>query len=147
MNEITFTAHSPAVASINYPEYKVQFTIANSDVNVQEYLTVFNNFLKALGFSDYTILKGELQMATDKNYNDSKMVDQILESEGLIDSFDHTQEILDLEQKHKEELDRYEAEIIQLKAELSRLKDPDNPQYTDEELVAMHTKSPDKLWD
>jgi predicted protein tyrosine phosphatase len=67
--------------------------------------------------------------------------------EGLMDSFDHTQEILDLEQNHKEELDRYEAEIIKLKAELSRLKDPDNPQYTDEELVAMHTKSPDKLWD
>jgi len=147
MNEITFTAHSPAVECINYPEYKVQFTIENSDVNVREYLTVFNNFLKAIGFSDYTILKGELQMATDKECNDSKMVDQILESEGLIDSFDHTQEILDLEQKHKKELDRYEAEIIQLKAELSRLKDPDNSQYTDEELVAMYTKSPDKLWD
>lgn len=147
MNEITFTAHSPAVESINYPKYKVQFTIANSDVNVREYLTVFNNFLKALGFSDYTILKGELRMATDKECNDSKLVDQILESEGLMDSFDHTQEILDLEQKHKEELDRYEAEIIKLKAELSRLKDPDNPQYTDEELVTMHTTSPDKLWD
>ena len=138
MNEITFTAHSPAVESINYPEYKVQFTIANADINVREYLTVFNNFLKAIGFSDYTILKGELEMAIDKNCNDSKMVDEILEMEGLVDSFDHTQEILDLEQKHKEELDRYEAEIIKLKAELSRLKDPDNPHYTDEELVAMN---------
>lgn len=147
MNEITFTAHSPTVECANYPEYKVQFTIANGDVNIREYLTVFNNFLKALGFSDYTILKGELKAATDKNCNDSKMVDEILELEGLVDSFDHTQEILDLEQKHKEELDRYEAEIIKLKAELSRLRDPDNPQYTDEELVAMHTKSPDKLWD
>jgi predicted protein tyrosine phosphatase len=147
MNEIIFLADSPGVESANYPEYKVQFTIKNGDVNIREYLTVFNNFLKALGFSEYTILKGELQMATDKNYNDSKMVDDILEMEGLVDSFDHTQEILDLEQKHKEELDRYEAEIIKLKAELSRLKDPDNPQYTDEELVAMHTKSPDKLWD
>ena len=144
MNEITFTAHSPAAECANYPEYKVQFTIANGDVNIREYLTVFNNFLKALGFSDYTILKGELKTATDKNCNDSKMVDEILEMEGLVDSFDHTQEILDLEQKHKEELDRYEAEIIKLKAELSRLKDLDNPQYTDEELVAMHT---DKLWD
>jgi hypothetical protein len=147
MNEIIFLADSPGVESANYPEYKVQFTIKNGDVNIREYLTVFNNFLKALGFSEYTILKGELQMATDKNYNDSKMIDEILEMEGLVDSFDHTQEILDLEQKHKEELDRYEAEIIKLKAELSRLKDPDNPQYTDEELVAMHTKSPDKLWD
>jgi predicted protein tyrosine phosphatase len=147
MNEVIFSAHSPSVKSINYPEYKVQFTIANSDVNVREYLTVFNNFLKALGFSDRTILKGELQMATDRECNDSKMVDEILETEGLVDFFDHTQEILDLEQKHKEELDRYEAEIIKLKAELSRLKDPDNPHYTDEELVAMHTKSADKLWD
>jgi predicted protein tyrosine phosphatase len=147
MNEIIFSAHSPAVESIKYPEYKVQFTIANGDVNIREYLTVFNNFLKALGFSDRTILKGELQMATDKECNDSKMVDEILEMEGLVDSFDHTQEILDLEQRHKKELDKYEAEIIQLKAELSRLKDPDNPQYTDEELIAMHTKSPDKLWD
>lgn len=143
MNEITFTAHSPAVESINYPEYKVQFTIANADVNVQEYLTVFNNFLKAIGFSDRSILKGELKMAIDKNYNGSEIVDEILEMEGLMDSFDHTQEILDLEQKHKEELDRYEAEIIKLKAELSRLKDPDNPHYTDEEPVAMSYE----LWD
>jgi hypothetical protein len=147
MNEVFFSAHSPSVESINYPEYKVEFKIENGDVNVRNYFTVFNNFLKALGFSDYTILKGELQAATDKECNDSKMVDEILEREGFIDSFDHTQEILDLEQKHKEELDRYEAEIIQLKAELSRLRDPLNPQYTDEELIAMHTKSPDKLWD
>lgn len=147
MNEIIFLANSPAVESANYPEYKVEFKIKNGDVNILEYLTVFNNFLKSLGFSDRTILKGELQMATDKNCNDSKMIDEILETEGLVDSFDHTQEILDLEQKHKKELDRYEAEIIRLKAKISRLEDPDNPQYTDEELVAMYTKSPDKLWD
>lgn len=147
MNEIIFLANSPAVESANYPEYKVEFKIKNGDVNILEYLTIFNKFLKSLGFSDRTILKAELRMATDKNCNDSKMIDEILETEGLVDSFDHTQEILDLEQKHKKELDRYEAEIIRLKAKISRLEDPDNPQYTDEELVAMYTKSPDKLWD
>lgn len=147
MNEIIFLANSPAVESANYPEYKVEFKIKNGNVNILEYLTIFNKFLKSLGFSDRTILKGELQMATDKNCNDSKMIDEILETEGLVDSFDHTQEILDLEQKHKKELDRYEAEIIRLKAKISRLEDPDNPQYTDEELVAMYMKSPDKLWD
>ena len=124
--------------------------MGGSDVGIDDmflFATFFNNFLKSLGFSDRTILKAELRMATDKNCNDSKMIDEILETEGLVDSFDHTQEILDLEQKHKEELDQYEAEIIRLKAKISRLEDPDNPQYTDEELVAMYTKSPDKLWD
>lgn len=135
MDEIIFSAHSPKVKSANYPGYRVEFKIENTDLNIREYLVVFNNFLKSLGFDDYTIIKGELQTAIDMDYNDPKVVDKILESEGLVDAF----KIFDIEQKHKEELDKCKVEIIKLKADISRLRDPDNPQYTDEELNAMES--------
>lgn len=133
MDEIIFSAHSPKVESANYPGYKVEFKIEKTDLNIREYLVVFNNFLKSLGFNDYTIINGELQTAIDMDHNDPKVVDEILESVGLVDS----SKIFDIEQKHKEELDKYKAEIIKLKADISRLRNPSNLQYTDEELNAM----------
>lgn len=116
MDEIIFSAHSPKVESANYPGYKVEFKTENTDLNIRECLVVFNNFLKS-----------------DMDHNDPKVVTEILESVGLVDSF----KIFDIEQKHKEELDKYKAEIIKLKADISRLRNPSNPQYTDEELNAM----------
>lgn len=133
MDEIIFSAHSPKVESANYPGYKVEFKTENTDLNIRECLVVFNNFLKSLGFNEHTIIEGELQTAIDMDHNDPKVVTEILESVGLVDSF----KIFDIEQKHKEELDKYKVEIIKLKADISRLKNPSNPQYTDEELNAM----------
>jgi hypothetical protein len=39
-----------------------------------------------------------------------------------------------------------EAEILDLKAKLSRLENPDNPNYTDEEIEAMSAEESYKLW-
>jgi hypothetical protein len=55
-------------------------------------------------------------------------------------------ELFDMDEGQKQEIDRLQQQIIDLKAELSRLKNPETPQYTDEELEAMSWRG-NKLWD
>ena len=47
----------------------------------------------------------------------------------------------DLVMKEDHEVCKLEAEIRDLKAKLSRLEQPDNPNYTDEEMEAMSNET------
>lgn len=146
MSEIIFSASLPAVDTLNSPNHTVEFKITNEYPTAREYVHVFNSFLKAIGFCDYSIFKAELDTSLNVDLNGKKLVESLMQESGIMETSDHMQELFGVEEAQKREIDRLQKEIIDLKAELSRFKEPENPQYTEEELEAMSWKG-NKLWD
>ena len=112
------------------------------DLNVYQYYQLFNGFLRAVGFSEYSIADGALRVAFSDE-NDSNQTKKLMEEYELQDKQLYSTEDYDNLQETREQL---ESEITDLKAQLSRALNPDNPQYTDEEMdsLSMFVESPKK---
>ncbi len=138
MSEIIFSAKLPRNTDYSgISNCTIEFKITNEYVSASEYVQVFNSFLRAIGLSEYSIMKAELDAALDFETNGSELVDKLMARSEIMEISDHICELTDVEEKQKIQIDRLQSQIISLKAKLSRLEEPDNPQYTDEEMDAM----------
>jgi hypothetical protein len=146
MNEVIFSARLPAASFLNSPNHTIEFKITNEYPSAKEYLHVFNSFLRSLGLAEYSIMKAELDAALDIEVYGEELVNSLMQESEIMETSDHMIELFDVEEKQKREINRLQQQIIDLKAELSRLKNPENPQYTDEEMNAMCSGA-EKLWD
>ncbi len=107
------------------PEEHCTIEFPADDVNTTQIFGAFRKFLLAIGHNDVSISRGALSLVFDEAHSPAEM-QKIAEEFDLIMIEDHRDKVIELED-----------EILNLKAKLSRLEQPDNTRYTDEELNAM----------
>jgi hypothetical protein len=113
-NQVSFNYSYSGADSFDFPPQEINITIPTIDLSIKEYYKTFKSFLLAIGFSEESILSSALDMVLD---NDNSK--DIMEKVGVMDIQEHYKEVLFL------------------KAKISRLENPNNPQYTEEEISAM----------
>lgn len=107
------------------PEEHYTFEIPAHDLNTTQLFRFFGTVALTMGHNDVGIMKGACALA----FNDMRSVEDMRK---VAEEYD-----LKLAEDYSKELRKLEDEIYDLKAKLSRLEQPDNPQYTDEEMDAM----------
>lgn len=119
VNEITLNYISSGVPAYGYPPQEISIKIPTTDITITEYYTAFKAFLRAVGFSEKLVLEAALKTAIEDEANDENLMKAIMSDFGIIDRETHNKI------------------ICSLQAKISRIENPDNPQYTDEEMNAM----------
>lgn len=113
----------------NYPgmidDQTITMEVPSTEMNVHQYFNLFNSFLRALGFDEMNIMQGAAGLA----FSDMRREEDMRK---IADEYD-----LLLQEQHDEVVSELQQEILSLKAKLSRFENPDNPNYTDEEMDAM----------
>ena len=107
------------------PEEHYTFEVPAQDLNATQLFTLFSNFARAIGHTEMSIMKGACAAA----FNDMRSQEDMKKT---ADEFD-----LVMSEEHIKKMCELETEVRDLKAKLSRLEQPDNPQYTDAEMDAM----------
>ena len=107
------------------PEEHITMEVPAEDLNTTQLFKFFSNFMRAIGHNEIGIMKGACYAAFN-DMQDEENMRKIAEEFDLKLSEDHMDIVMDLQK-----------EILDLKAKLSRLEQPENPQYTDEEMDAM----------
>jgi hypothetical protein len=107
------------------PEEHITMSVPAQDLNTTQLFTLFTNFARAIGHNEVGIMQGACLVA----FNDMRSVEDMRK---VAEEYD-----LKLSEDYRDEVCKLEAEVRDLKAKLSRLEQPDNPQYTDEEIDAM----------
>ena len=106
------------------PEEKITMEVPAEDLNIHQAFRFYSNFLRAIGHLDISIMRGACALA----FND-------MQSEEDMRKVAQEYDLLLVEDNEVETL---RAEILNLKAQLSRALNPNAPQYTDEELDALN---------
>ena len=96
------------------------------DLNIHQHYELFRSFLRAVGFAEYSIMDGAARLAFNDG-NDEAQMNKVMEEYDLQDK----------QAYDDDDCRAMEAEIRDLKAKLSRALDPENPNYTDEEIEAL----------
>ena len=107
------------------PEEHITMEIPAEDLSTIQLFKFFSNFLRAIGHNDMGIMKGACATAFNESQNEEDM-------RKVADEFE-----LKMAEDYAKEFRKLEDEIYDLKAKLSRCQQPDNPNYTDEEIEAM----------
>ncbi len=107
------------------PEEHYTFEIPVEDINSIQLFRFFGTIARTMGHNEIGIMKGACSLA----FNDMRSEDDMRK---IAEEFE-----LMMSEDYAKELRRLEDEIYDLKAKLSRLENPENPQYTDEEMDAM----------
>ena len=107
------------------PEEHYTFEIPCEDINAIQLFRFFGNIVRTMGHCEQGIMKGACSLA----FNDMRSVEDMRK---VADEFD-----LKMSEDYSKEFREMQDEIYDLKAKLSRCEQPDNPQYTDEEMSAM----------
>jgi len=110
------------------PEEHITMAVPAQDLNTTKLFTLFTNFARAIGHTEVSIMKGACSVA----FNDMRSVEDMRK---VAEEYD-----LKLAEDYRDEVCKLEAEVRDLKAKLSRLEQPDNSQYTDEEMDAMNAE-------
>ena len=108
------------------PEEKITMEVPAEDLNIHQAFKFYSNFLRAIGHLDISIMRGACALA----FNDLCSLDDMKK---VAQEYD----LLLIEDNDVTEAESLRAEILNLKAQLSRALNPDAPQYTDEEMSAM----------
>jgi hypothetical protein len=116
------------------PEEHITMEIPAHDLTTTQLFKFFSNFLLAIGHSDVGIMKGACSLAFNEMRSEGDM-------RKTAEEFD-----LKLAEDYAKEFRKLEDEIYDLKAKLSRLQQPDNPNYTEEEMAAMTAEEYHKEW-
>ncbi len=114
------------------PEEHFTYEFPVEDATSYQIFKAFRNFMLAIGHSDEGVAKGAAFVA----FNDSRSYEDMKKTADefdLILSEDHSKKVIELENQ----IYVQENEIRDLKAKLSRLENPDAPDYTEEEIEAM----------
>lgn len=110
------------------PEENITITFPSHELGTVQLFKLFRKFMLAIGHHQPGIDDGALSLVFSEE-RQPEDVRKIAEEYDLIMSEDHYQK-----------LEALEKEIIKLKAKLSRFEQPDNPNYTDDEMEAMSIK-------
>jgi hypothetical protein len=107
------------------PEEHITMSVPAQDLNTTQLFTLFTNFSRAIGHTEVGIMKGACSVA----FNDMRSQEDMRK---VAEEYD-----LKLIEDYRDEVCKLEAKVLNLKAKLSRLEQPDNSQYTDDEMEAM----------
>ena len=107
------------------PEEHIAMEVPAQNLNATQLFTLFTNFARAIGHTEVSIMKGACSVA----FNDMRSEEDMRK---VADEFD-----LKMSEDYCKEFRKLQDEIYDLKAKLSRLENPDNPNYTTEEMDAM----------
>ena len=107
------------------PEEHYTFEIPVNEINTIQLFRFFGTVARTMGHNEVGIMKG----ATSLAFNDMRSEEDMRR---IADEYD-----LKMAEDYAKELRKLEDEIYDLKAKLSRYQQPDNPNYTDEEMDAM----------
>ena len=107
------------------PEENITFEVPAQDLNSIQLFNLFGKFMLSMGHNHQGIDKGALSLV----FNDMRSNEDMKKT---ADEYD-----LVMIEDHNKKVYKLEAEIRDLKAKLSGTLNPDNPQYTDEEMDAM----------
>jgi hypothetical protein len=108
------------------PEEKITMEVPAENLNIHQAFKFYSNFLRAIGHLDISIMRGACALA----FND-------MQSEEDMKKVAQEYDLILIEDNDVTEAESLRAEILNLKAQLSRALNPDNPQYTEEEMDAM----------
>jgi len=115
------------------PEEHFTFEVPAEDLNTIQLFQLFEKFCYAMGHNEAGIAKGAAYIA----FNEMRSTEAMRKTAEEYD--------LKLVEDHIKTITIWEAEIRDLKAKLSRLENPDNPNYTEEEMDAMSNDVADAL--
>ncbi len=115
------------------PEEHITFECPAEDINAVQLFQFFEKFALAMGHNSVGIAKGAAYVA----FNDMRSFEEMKKT---ADEYD-----LVMKEDHIKTITIWEAEIRDLKAKLSRLENPDNPNYTEDEMEAMSHEVADAL--
>ena len=118
------------------PEEHVTYEFPVEDATTYQMFRAFGKFMYMIGHSEEGITKGAANVAFNEERTTADMR-KTAEYFDLILSEDYGKKVIPLENK----IDALEREIRDLKAKLSRYENPDNPNYTEEEMDAMTYES------
>jgi len=107
------------------PEEHITFETPAEDLNTIQLFQLFYKFSLAIGHNESGIAKGACGIC----FNEMRTTEDMRKT---ADDYD-----LKLIEDYRDEVCKLEAEIRDLKAKLSRAQNPDNPNYTDEEMDAL----------
>ena len=108
------------------PEEKITMEAPAEHLNIHQAFKFYSNFLRAIGHHYISIMRGACALA----FND-------LQSEEDMKKVAQEYDLILIEDNDVTEVESLRAEILNLKAQLSRALNPDAPQYTEEEMAAM----------
>ena len=108
------------------PEEKITMEAPAEHLNIHQAFKFYSNFLRAIGHLDISIMRGACALA----FND-------LQSQEDMKKVAQEYDLILIEDTDVTEAESLRAEILNLKAQLSRALNPDAPQYTEEEMAAM----------
>jgi len=114
------------------PEEHVVYEFPVEDATTYQIFRAFGKFMLMIGHCEETVAKGAASVA----FNEERSTEQMkntAEYFDLILSEDYGKKVIPLENK----IYALEGQIRDLKAKLSRYENPDNSQYTEEEMDAM----------
>ena len=149
--QLSYTSTSDSAIGCDdiLPAENIKMEVPAEDLNIHQYFYLFNRFLRAVGFCDYNIMKGGVQLAFN-DMRDQKEMKKVADEYGLIleeDFSEQLQEEVGLAKKFDEdwalvgktfeENEKLQSEVLDLRAKLSRYESPNNPNYTEEEIEAM----------
>jgi hypothetical protein len=118
------------------PEEHFTFEVPAEDLNAIQLFQLFEKFCYAMGHNADGIAKGAAYVA----FNEMRTVEAMrktAEEYDLILAEDYHKKLVEYDAQQDRDIKKLEAEVRDLKAKLSRFKQPDNPNYTDEEMDAM----------
>jgi hypothetical protein len=118
------------------PEEHFTFEVPAEDLNTIQLFQLFEKFCYAMGHNADGIAKGAAYVA----FNEMRTVEAMrktAEEYDLVLAEDYHKKLVEYDAQQDEEIKKLEAQVRDLKAKLSRLENPDNPQYTEEEMDAM----------
>ena len=107
------------------PEEHYTFEIPTEDINSIQLFRFFGTIARAMGHNEVGIMKGACSLA----FNDMRSEEEMRK---IAEEFD-----MKLAEDYTKEFRKLQDEIYGLKAKLSRLEQPDNPNYTDAEMDAL----------
>jgi hypothetical protein len=102
------------------------------NVTATQMFRAFEKFLFFIGYNEQSIMSGACSLAFNE-FRSSELMKKVAKEYDLILSEDSSHREAELERENWNLI----SKIRDLSAKLSRLQDPDNPNYTDEEVEAM----------
>jgi hypothetical protein len=96
------------------------------DVTTTQMFRAFEKFLLVIGYNEQSIMSGACSLAFN-DFRSSELMKKVIKEYNL------NRREIELEKENWNLI----SKIRDLSAKLSRLQDPDNPNYTDEEVEAM----------
>ena len=116
------------------PEEHYTFEIPVEDINSIQLFRFFGTIARTMGHTEDGVMKGACSLV----FNDMRSEESMRK---IAEEYE-----LKLAEDYYKEFRKLEDEIYDLKAKLSRFEQPDNPNYTEEEMAAMTAEEYHKEW-